>query len=72
MACANAARCAPRGGPNAEPRRQVDLHISNVHAREAVYQKSLMSPVVTAVMAGFGVHGYALAVDGMAHRLQPG
>lgn len=51
---------------------KVELHISNVHAREAVYHQSLMSPVVTAVMAGFGVHGYVLAVDWMAHRLQPG
>ncbi|MFM1856919.1 MAG: hypothetical protein RLZ83_2228, partial [Pseudomonadota bacterium] len=48
---------------------KVELHISNVHAREAVYHRSLMSPVVTAVMAGFGVDGYPLAVDWMARRL---
>jgi 3-dehydroquinate dehydratase-2 len=48
---------------------KIELHISNVHAREAVYHRSLMSPVVTAVMAGFGVDGYRLAVDWMARRL---
>ena len=51
------------GGP------KVELHISNVHAREAVYHNSLMSPVVTAVMAGFGTDGYLLALDWMARRL---
>lgn len=48
---------------------KVELHISNVHAREAVYHKSLMSSVVTAVMAGFGPRGYVLALDWMAERL---
>lgn len=48
---------------------KVELHISNVHAREAVYHKSLMSPVVTAVMAGFGVWGYRMAIDWMAQAL---
>jgi 3-dehydroquinate dehydratase-2 len=51
---------------------KIELHISNVHAREAVYHRSLMSPVVTAVMAGFGVDGYRLAVDWMARRLTSG
>jgi 3-dehydroquinate dehydratase-2 len=48
---------------------KVELHISNVHAREAVYHHSLMSKVVTAVMAGFGPGGYVLALDWMAQRL---
>lgn len=48
---------------------KVELHISNVHAREAVYHNSLMSKVVTAVMAGFGTRGYTLALDWMAERL---
>ena len=47
----------------------IEVHISNVHAREAVYHHSLMSPVVTAVMAGFGTDGYLLALDWMALRL---
>ncbi|RWY38452.1 3-dehydroquinate dehydratase [Falsigemmobacter intermedius] len=40
----------------------IEFHISNVHRREAVYHKSLMSPVVTAVMAGLGPRGYIHAV----------
>ena len=40
----------------------IELHISNIHRREAVYHKSLMSPVVTAVIAGLGPKGYRTAV----------
>jgi 3-dehydroquinate dehydratase-2 len=48
----------------------VELHISNVHKREAVYHHSLMSAVVTAVVAGLGVDGYRTAVEAMVRRLQ--
>ncbi|MFT4148666.1 MAG: type II 3-dehydroquinate dehydratase [Paracoccaceae bacterium] len=41
---------------------KIELHISNIHAREAVYHRSLMSPVVTAVIAGLGPRGYPVAV----------
>lgn len=51
---------------------KVELHISNVHAREAVYHRSLVSPVVTAVMAGFGIDGYRMAVDWTAWQLEAG
>ena len=44
----------------------VELHISNVHAREAFRHQSFISPVAKAVMAGFGVNGYALAIAGLA------
>ena len=44
----------------------IELHISNVHAREAFRHHSYISPVAKAVMAGFGVNGYALAVAGLA------
>jgi 3-dehydroquinate dehydratase-2 len=43
----------------------IELHISNIHRREAVYHKSLMSPVVTAVIAGLGPKGYPTAVRAM-------
>jgi 3-dehydroquinate dehydratase-2 len=46
-----------------------ELHISNVHRREAVYHKSLMSPVVTAVIMGLGPEGYRSAVEAMVRRL---
>ena len=44
----------------------IELHISNVHAREAFRHHSYLSPVAKAVMAGFGVNGYALAIAGLA------
>ena len=44
----------------------IELHLSNVHAREAFRHHSFISPAAKAVMAGFGVNGYALAVAGLA------
>ena len=48
----------------------VELHISNVHQREAVYHHSLMSAVVTAIIMGLGVDGYRTAVEAMVRRLE--
>lgn len=48
---------------------KVELHITNVHAREEVYHRSLVSRTATAVMAGFGTDGYLMALDWMAARL---
>jgi 3-dehydroquinate dehydratase-2 len=44
----------------------IELHISNVHAREAFRHHSYISPAAKAVMAGFGVNGYPLAIAGLA------
>ncbi len=44
----------------------IELHISNVHAREAFRHHSCLSPAVKGVMAGFGVPGYALAIAALA------
>jgi 3-dehydroquinate dehydratase-2 len=44
----------------------IELHISNIHRREAYYHQSFVSKVATAVMAGFGPAGYRLAVTAMA------
>ena len=44
----------------------IELHISNVHAREAFRHHSYISPAAKSVLAGFGVQGYALAVAGLA------
>ena len=43
----------------------IELHISNVHAREPFRHHSYLSAVARAVMCGFGVQGYALAIDGL-------
>jgi len=40
----------------------IELHISNIHKREAHYHKSFVSPVATAVIAGLGWRGYAVAL----------
>ncbi len=46
--------------------RVIELHISNVHAREPFRHHSWLSPVAHGVMAGFGVQGYALAIAALA------
>ncbi|MBY0410941.1 MAG: type II 3-dehydroquinate dehydratase [Burkholderiaceae bacterium] len=47
----------------------IELHISNVHAREAFRHHSYIAPAAKAVMCGFGVLGYGLAIDGLAQIL---
>jgi 3-dehydroquinate dehydratase-2 len=44
----------------------VELHISNIHRREEIYQRSLMSRAATAVIAGLGAKGYPIAVRAVA------
>ena len=45
---------------------KVEVHITNIHKREPMYQKSLMSHGVTGVIAGLGATGYVLAIDALA------
>jgi len=45
----------------------IEVHISNVHRREAFRHTSYVSLAATGVMAGFGTHGYQLAVRQVAH-----
>jgi 3-dehydroquinate dehydratase-2 len=40
----------------------VEVHISNVHAREEFRHHSYLSPVATGVIVGLGVQGYLLAL----------
>jgi len=44
----------------------IEVHISNVFAREAFRHFSHIAPVAKASMCGFGIQGYALAIDGLA------
>ena len=48
----------------------VEVHITNIHARDAVYHHSLVSSVAQVVIAGAGVYGYELAIRA-ADRLAP-
>ena len=45
----------------------VELHISNVHAREPFRHHSYISPVARSIVVGFGVYGYVLALRGLHH-----
>ncbi|MDE1996687.1 MAG: type II 3-dehydroquinate dehydratase [Rhizobiaceae bacterium] len=45
---------------------KIELHISNVHARENIYHNSLVSRVANAILIGFGARGYELAIQAMA------
>ena len=47
----------------------VELHISNIHAREATYHHSKISPVAKAVICGLGAYGYVVALQCVAHML---
>ncbi|ASR36704.1 type II 3-dehydroquinate dehydratase [Prauserella marina] len=57
--------CAMLTGP------LVEVHITNVHAREPFRAHSYISPVATATIVGCGVAGYALALRWLAARATP-
>ena len=46
----------------------IEVHISNVHAREPFRHHSWLSPVAAGVIIGFGVDGYALAIEALARH----
>jgi 3-dehydroquinate dehydratase-2 len=46
----------------------LEVHLSNVHAREAFRATSYVSGVATGVLAGLGVSGYVLALRWLAER----
>jgi len=43
----------------------IEVHISNVHAREPFRNHSWLSPAAKGIIVGFGVQGYALAIAGL-------
>ena len=49
----------------------VEVHLSNIHQREAFRHLSYVSLVAKAVIAGCGAHGYLLALDAVARWLEP-
>lgn len=55
--------CAMLTGP------LIEVHLSNVHARESFRHTSLISPIATGVICGLGLDGYRLALRHLAARL---
>lgn len=49
----------------------MEVHISNIHQREAIYHHSLVSKAATGVLCGLGPLGYELALQALAARLLP-
>lgn len=47
----------------------VELHISNPNARESWRHQSVVAPVATGTIAGFGGHGYVLAIEAVRRLL---
>jgi 3-dehydroquinate dehydratase-2 len=50
----------------------IEVHISNVFARESFRHVSHIAPVAKASLCGFGIAGYALAIDGLAALVDAG
>jgi 3-dehydroquinate dehydratase II len=48
----------------------IEVHISNVHRREAFRHHSYVSTVASGVIAGFGTQGYQLALQRMARLIE--
>ena len=47
----------------------IEVHLSNVHAREAFRRQSYFSDIAAGVSCGFGADSYSLALDAILRRL---
>ena len=48
----------------------IELHLSNIHAREEFRNHSFIAQAATGIICGFGSHGYVLAIDAMARLIE--
>lgn len=47
----------------------VEIHLSNIYKREPFRHKSMVADIAAAQISGFGVHGYMLALQGLARLI---
>ena len=52
-----------------KPLPVIEIHISNVHAREAFRHHSYVSPAAAGIVIGFGTDGYTLALEGLVRKI---
>jgi len=49
------------------PDRVIEVHLSNIHARESFRHTSLISPIAKGIIVGFGAASYYMAIDAITH-----
>lgn len=49
----------------------VEVHLSNIFARETPRRHSLLAEIAVGVIAGFGAYSYLLGLDALLHHLSP-
>lgn len=49
----------------------IELHLSNVHARETFRHQSYIAKAAIGIICGFGARGYTLAMDALMSHLEP-
>jgi 3-dehydroquinate dehydratase II len=47
----------------------IEVHISNIHARDELHRHSILSGVATGVICGLGTYGYIVALQAAAHMI---
>ena len=47
----------------------IEVHVSNIHARDELHRHSLLSRAATAVICGLGAYGYIVALQAAIQRL---